>query len=117
MFQKENRVNLIHIESRPSKTEKGRYEFYVDCKAATREILMEAIEKLKEKFSIKPEEKIIYSELKNKNEEEFFTPRHHRPRHLAGSRRSAPLHRSHHCRPPYSKSPTRGKKAYLSAFQ
>jgi len=28
------------------------------------------IEKLKEKFSIKPEEKIIYSELKNKNEEE-----------------------------------------------
>lgn len=49
MLQKENRVNLIHIESRPSKTEKGRYEFYVDCKAATREILMEAIEKLKEK--------------------------------------------------------------------
>jgi prephenate dehydratase len=40
---------LIHIESRPCKIEKGRYEFYVDCKAATKEILMETIEKLKEK--------------------------------------------------------------------
>ena len=40
---------MIHIESRPCKTEKGRYEFYVDCKAATKEILMETIGKLKEK--------------------------------------------------------------------
>ena len=40
---------MIHIESRPCKIEKGRYEFYVDCKAETKEILMQAIEKLKEK--------------------------------------------------------------------
>jgi phenylalanine-4-hydroxylase len=47
--KQQNRVNLIHIESRPSKMEKGRYEFYVDCKAQTREILLNTIEQLKEK--------------------------------------------------------------------
>ncbi len=47
--KKQNRVNLIHIESRPSKTEKGRYEFYVDCKAQTKEILLSTIEQLKVK--------------------------------------------------------------------
>jgi phenylalanine-4-hydroxylase len=45
----ENRVNLIHIESRPSKNDKSRYEFYVDCKAQSRERILDAVEKLKEK--------------------------------------------------------------------
>ena len=48
MNLKEQKVNLVHIESRSSKIEKGRYEFYVDCKAQTKEILLETIEKLKE---------------------------------------------------------------------
>ena len=46
---KENRVNLVYIESRPSKTDKGRVEFYVDCKAQTRETILATIEKLREK--------------------------------------------------------------------
>lgn len=45
----ENKVNLIHIESRPSKSEKGRYEFFVDCKAEKKEQILVTIEKLKEK--------------------------------------------------------------------
>ena len=49
LFWKENRVNLNHIESRPSKNDKGRYEFYVDCKAQSREHILAAVEKLKEK--------------------------------------------------------------------
>jgi len=44
-----NRVNLKHIESRPSKEEKGRYEFYVDCKGETKEKLLETIELIREK--------------------------------------------------------------------
>ena len=40
---------MVHIESRLSKSEKHRYEFYVDCKAKTKEQLLKAIEKLKEK--------------------------------------------------------------------
>ncbi len=44
---KKNKVNLIHIESRPSKTEKGRYEFIVDCKAESQEKLLETVEQLK----------------------------------------------------------------------
>lgn len=43
----ENKVNLIHIESRPSQNEKGRYEFYVTCKAQTKEIILNTIEELK----------------------------------------------------------------------
>lgn len=43
----ENKVNLIHIESRPSKIDKGRYEFYVDCKAKTKETIFHTIEELK----------------------------------------------------------------------
>ncbi len=42
-----NKVNLIHIESRPSQNEKGRYEFYVTCKAQTKEIIMSTVEELK----------------------------------------------------------------------
>lgn len=44
----ENRVNLVHIESRMCKTEKGRFEFFVDCKAKTKEQLTTAIDQLKE---------------------------------------------------------------------
>lgn len=40
---------MIHIESRPSKSEKGRYEFFVDCKAEKKEQILVTIEKLKEK--------------------------------------------------------------------
>ncbi len=42
-------MNLVHIESRLSKSEKGRYEFYVDCKAKTNEQILTLIEQLKEK--------------------------------------------------------------------
>lgn len=42
-------MNLIHIESRPSKIDKGRYEFYVDCKAENRDVILKTIEQLKAK--------------------------------------------------------------------
>lgn len=42
-----NKVNLIHIESRPSQNEKGRYEFYVHCKAKSKDIILATIEELK----------------------------------------------------------------------
>lgn len=45
----ENKVNLIHIESRPSKIDKGRYEFYVDCKAENRDVILKCVEQLKAK--------------------------------------------------------------------
>lgn len=43
----ENKVNLSHLESRPSKIERGRYEFYVDCKAQSKEVLLRTIAILK----------------------------------------------------------------------
>ena len=43
-----NHVNLIHIESRPSQNEKGRYEFYVHCKAETKDIILQTVEELRE---------------------------------------------------------------------
>ncbi|CAF0880717.1 unnamed protein product [Brachionus calyciflorus] len=45
----ENKVNLVHIESRLSKDDKGKYEFYVDCKAKDKDDLLNTIEKLKDK--------------------------------------------------------------------
>lgn len=42
-----NKVNLIHIESRPSHSEKGRYEFYVHCKAQTKDVILTTVEELK----------------------------------------------------------------------
>lgn len=42
-------VNLSHIESRLSKSDKAKYEFYVDCKADSKTTLHNAIEKLKER--------------------------------------------------------------------
>lgn len=45
----EHKVNLVHIESRPSKIEKGRYEFYVDCKANSSAELTQLMEELKNK--------------------------------------------------------------------
>ncbi len=45
----EHKVNLVHIESRPSKIDKGRYEFYVDCKANTKEELKDLTEELRMK--------------------------------------------------------------------
>lgn len=47
----ENNVNLIHIESRLSKNDKGKYEFFVDCKSKDKDSLQATIEKLKEKAS------------------------------------------------------------------
>lgn len=47
----ENNVNLIHIESRLSKNDKGKYEFFVDCKSKDKDNLQSTIEKLKEKAS------------------------------------------------------------------
>jgi UDP-N-acetylenolpyruvoylglucosamine reductase len=44
-------VNLVHIESRLSKTNKENYEFFVDCKAKTKQQLEKTIEDLKEKTS------------------------------------------------------------------
>ncbi len=43
-----NSVNLIHIESRPSQNEKDRYEFFVTCKAMTKEVILNTIEELKQ---------------------------------------------------------------------
>ena len=45
----ENKVCLKHIESRPSNIFKGRYEFYVDCKASSKDIILKTIEELREK--------------------------------------------------------------------
>lgn len=42
-------VNLEHIESRPSKGEVGKYEFYCHCKSRQKESILEAIEKLRPK--------------------------------------------------------------------
>ena len=44
---KENRINLTHIESRPCKADKRKYEFFVDCSAESSDVILEAIEKLK----------------------------------------------------------------------
>lgn len=43
-----NKVNLIHIESRPSKPDKRKYEFFVHCKAEKKEQITDTIENLKE---------------------------------------------------------------------
>lgn len=42
-------MNLIHIESRLSNTKKENYEFFVDCKARTKEELDKTVEELKSK--------------------------------------------------------------------
>ncbi len=41
-------MNLIHIESRPSKPDKRKYEFFVHCRAEKKEQITDTIEKLKE---------------------------------------------------------------------
>lgn len=43
-----NNVNLVHIESRLSKEDKTRYEFFVECKAETKEQIRSAVESLRE---------------------------------------------------------------------
>lgn len=43
-----NKVNLVHIESRPSKPDKRKYEFFVHCRAEKKEQIADTIEKLKE---------------------------------------------------------------------
>jgi len=62
--QQENKVNLVHIESRLSKSEKSRYEFFIDCKAQTREQILAAIEQLKEKS--------VYLHILNKSTESEY---------------------------------------------
>ena len=42
-------VNLSHIESRLSKSDKAKYEFYVDCRAESKDVIEAAIEKLKDR--------------------------------------------------------------------
>jgi len=43
----EFRINLNHIESRQSKTEKSKFEFYVDCRAQTKDLMEGMIAKLR----------------------------------------------------------------------
>ena len=49
IFAQDGDVNLSHIESRLSKSDKAKYEFYVDCKAETKEKLQKVIDQLREK--------------------------------------------------------------------
>lgn len=43
----EHKVNLNHIESRLSKSDKAKYEFFVDCKTDSQENMHRIIESLK----------------------------------------------------------------------
>jgi phenylalanine-4-hydroxylase len=44
-------VNLAHIESRPSKFENGKYEFYVHCKSKTEQQIVDAVNELRNDVS------------------------------------------------------------------
>lgn len=41
-----NDINLSHLESRPNRTEKGKYEFYVNCVPKNHEHIKNALEQL-----------------------------------------------------------------------
>ena len=41
-----NSINLLHIESRPNKSEKGKYEFFVTCSGDKPDVMRLAIEQL-----------------------------------------------------------------------